>query len=209
MRHIKTYGGFELTNEGIKEWALATLVALAPMSGKSQDSKWINRAANANLHFWEKCRLSQSAGGGYSYGGGGRSATYKNDWKRISDFQSYDKDYRREMRDTKPEGVDLDMWAALTHEAGRVSAVFSNTDYDKFVDDKGLIVQDLSKMSEEEQKSIMYGISYLEPYFAYYRPIFPKARRVTPRQLLEYYRSLPGGLDTFKSNLEHGYGSSQ
>lgn len=112
------------------------------------------------------------------------------------------------MRDSKPDGVDLDMWAALTQEAARVSAVFSNTDYDKFVDDKGVIVQDMGGMSEDEQRSIVYGISYMEPYFVYYRPVFPKARRVTPQQLMEYYNTLPGGLEAFRANLERGYGSS-
>jgi hypothetical protein len=203
MRYLSGFDSYAV-NEGLKEWAIGTLMALSAMSAKSQD--WVNRAANANLHFWEKCKLAQSAGGGYS-AGGGRVAQYKNDWKRMSDFSSYDKDQRSGMKKSCPEGVDLDTWAALNQEAARVSAVFSNTDYDKYVDDKGLIIQDMSKMTEEEQRSMSYGISYLEPYFVYYRPKFPKHRKVTPQELLEFYRSLEGGLDVFKSNLEKGYGS--
>ncbi len=209
MRHIQTYDGFERTDEGLRELALGAAMSLSALAGKSQDSKWINRAANANLHFWEKCHLAQSAGGGYSSGGGGRAVEYKNSWKSMSDVSSYDKDTRREMRDSKPDGVDMEMWAALTQEARRVSAVFSNQNYDKFVDDKGLIIQDMSGMSEDDQRSMAYGISYLEPYFVYYRPVFPAARRVTAKQLLDYYESQPGGLGKFRANLEKGYGSTE
>ena len=56
MRHLIHYNKFEKTNEGWKELAIGTALALSPLASKSQE--WVQRAANANLHFWEKCRLA-------------------------------------------------------------------------------------------------------------------------------------------------------
>lgn len=202
MKHLKTFS--EKTNEGIKDFAVGAMMALSPLAVKSQDSKWIDRASSANLHFWEKCKLAASPdkSGSVAYGA---EKSYKDNWARMSDVNSYDKDRRKMFKETCPDGIDLKDWAVLNQEAARVSAVFSNTDYDKFVDSTGVLKQDLSKLPEEEQRSMMYGMSYLEPYFVYYKPIFPNTRKVTAKQLLDYWQSKPGGLETFKEMLNTGY----
>jgi hypothetical protein len=201
MKHLRTF--IQKTNEGWKDKVIAGAMMLAPLAVKSQDSKWVNRAANANLHFWEKCKLAASPdkSGSASYS---PEKSYKNNYERMADVSSYDKDTRKKLKETCPDGIDMKDWAALNQEAARVSAVFSNTDYDKFVDSTGSLIQDLSHLDEKEQQSMMYGISYLEPYFVYYRAIFPKAKRITATQLLDYWQKA-GGLEKFKEMLNTGY----
>lgn len=200
MIHLQTFE--QKFNEAWKDWAIGAL-ALSPFTAKSQE--WVQRAANANLHFWEKCRLAAKPDRSAYISGGAREKTYKNEWDRISDLKDLDKDERKHLKETCPNDVDLRDWMALTHESRRVSAIFGEEYYDKFVDDKGILI-DPSKIEDESvRQSMEYGIKYLDPWFVYYRPIFPKARKVTVVQLLDWWQKQPGGLTTFREMLNSGY----
>lgn len=198
MKYLKNFQGYnETTNEGLKNFVVGAMMAISPLVGKSQDSKWIERASSANLHFWEKCKLASSAGksGSVSYGS---VEKYKNNWERMSDINSYDKDSKKMFKETRPEDIDIEDWTALNQEAARVSAVFSNPGYDKwvtkegrlkYINDEGELTPEFYELPEEEQQSIKTGIQNLEPYFVYYKPIFPDTKRVTAQQLLDYWKS--------------------
>lgn len=205
MKHLINFNRFEKTNEGIREIALGAALALSPLATKSQD--WVQRAANANLHFWEKCRLAAKPDRPGSVGAYTREKSYKNEYDRISDLKDMSKDDKRDLKETCPEGVELKDWAALTHESKRVSSVLGEVYYDKFVDDKGILKDPSVIQDEAERQAMEYGIKYLEPWFVYYKPIYPKARRVTPTELLAYYKSMPGGLESFRNLLNSGYKS--
>lgn len=207
MRHLIDYNKFEKTNEGWKEFAIGAALALSPMTTKSQE--WVQRAANANLHFWEKCRLAAKPDRPAYMSGGAREKSYKNEYDRISDMKDMDKDEKKSLKANCPDGVELKDWAALTHESKRVSAILGEVYYDKFVDDKGILIDPETIKDEAEKQSMEYGIKYLDPWFVYYKPIFPKARKVTAQDLLKYYQSLPGGLEAFRNLLNSGYKSEK
>lgn len=204
MKHINSFNKFQQSNEGLKDFAIGAAMALSPLAVKSQDSKWINRSANANLHFWEKCKLAIKPDKSGSTGGfSGKS--YKNTYTRLSDVSALDKDEKKKYKSTLPEGIEFEQWVALNNEAMRISAVLSDTRYDKFTDEKGILVDPSEIKDEVERQSMEHGIPYLEPYFVYYKPVFPKSRKITANDLLEYYKGLPGGLESFKNLVNSGY----
>ena len=200
MKHLKTFN--QQTNEGFKELAIGAMMAMTPLVTKSQE--WVQRAANANLYRWEKCRLSTSPSRSGSVGQY-KVKSYKNEYDRISSSKGLYKSELKELENSCPEDVDIDDWIALNHESKRVSAYLGDTNYDKFVDENGQLI-DTDKIKDDKEREIMVdAIKLLDPWFVYYKKIFPKSRRVTALDLLNYYKGLEGGLGYFKKLLNSGY----
>jgi hypothetical protein len=163
----------------------------------AQSGDWIQRAANANLNFWEKCRLASSAdngGGGKSGGGSGAVSKYKNPYEEISDISTYEKDERKAFKNTLPAGVELSDWVAMNRDASRMNALLRNPDYDKYTDSTGTL------KSEFQSSATRF-----DPYYLYYKPAFAGKKEITPQDVLKYQQSQPGGLPSYKELVNRRY----
>lgn len=160
---------------------------------------WVQRAANANLNFWEKCGLASDAnngggGGGPWSGGGYKSAKYKNPYEELSDIDAYDKDERKSFKSTLPQGVDIKDWVAFNRDASRMNSLLSNPDYDKYVDSTGTL-------KPEYQTSA----TQFDPYFLYYKPAFMGKKSVTANDIMNYHMNQPHGISGFKELANRRY----
>lgn len=168
---------------------------------EAQDGR-VLRAANANLNFWEKCRMSSSAdnGGGRRSGGGGsdKPSKYKNAYEEISDIKAYDKDERKAFEKSLPEGVDIADWVAMNRDASRMNALLRNPDYDKYTDEQGVLKPDYQSVATR-----------FDPYYLYYKPAFVGKKELSPKDVLEYQKSQPGGLAGYKELVNRGYKPEQ
>ena len=163
----------------------------------AQSGDWIQRAANANLNFWEKCRLASSAdngGGGKSGGGSGAVSKYKNPYEEISDISTYEKDERKAFKNTLPAGVELSDWVAMNRDASRMNALLRNPDYDKYTDSTGTLKPEFQSSATR-----------FDPYYLYYKPAFAGKKEITPQDVLKYQQSQPGGLPGYKELVNRRY----
>lgn len=168
---------------------------------EAQDGR-VLRAANANLNFWEKCRMSSSAdnrGSGRSGGGGSdKPSKYKNAYEEISDIKAYDKDERKAFEKSLPEGVEIADWVAMNRDASRMNALLRNPDYDKYTDEQGVLKPDYQSVATR-----------FDPYYLYYKPAFVGKKELSPKDILEYQKSQPGGLAGYKELVNRGYKPEQ
>jgi hypothetical protein len=158
---------------------------------------WVQRAANANLNFWEKCRLASSADNGGIRGGGGGGVTspkYKNPYEEISDIKGYDKDQRKAFQKSLPEGIDIADWVAVNRDTNRMNALLRNPDYDKYTDSTGTLVPEYQNSARQ-----------FDPYYLYYKPAFVGKKQITPEDVLKYHQSQPGGLAGYKELVNRRY----
>jgi hypothetical protein len=158
---------------------------------------WVQRAANANLSFWEKCRLASSADngvGGRMVGGSDRSPKYKNAYEEISDIKAYEKDERKAFEKSRPQDVDIADWVAVNRDASRMNALLRNPDYEKYTDEQGVL--------KPEYQSVA---TRFDPYYLYYKPAFSGKKEVSPIDILEYQKSQPGGLAGYKELVNRRY----
>ena len=164
---------------------------------QAQDG-WVQRAANANLSFWEKCRLASSAdnggGGGSSSGGGYNSSKYKNPYEEVSDIGAYDKDERKGFKSTLPAGVELSDWVAMNRDASRMNSLLRNPDYDKFTDSTGTLKPEYQSVATQ-----------FDPYYLYYKPAFAGKKSITPEEVLKFHQSQPDGLSNYKDLVNRRY----
>jgi hypothetical protein len=164
---------------------------------QAQAGDWIQRAANANLNFWEKCRLASSAdngGGGRSGGGSGAVSKYKNPYEEISDIGTYEKDERKAFKNTLPAGVELSDWVAMNRDASRMNALLRNPDYDKYTDSTGTLKPEYQNVATQ-----------FDPYYLYYKPAFAGKKSVTPEDVLKLHQSQPDGLSNYKDLVNRRY----
>ena len=164
---------------------------------QAQDGR-VQRAANANLSFWEKCSLASSAdnggGGGRSSVGGYNTSKYKNPYEEVSDINAYEKDERKAFKSTLPSGVELSDWVAMNRDASRMNSLLRNPDYDKYTDSTGTL-------NPEYQSSA----TNFDPYYLYYKPAFAGKKSITPEDVLKLHQSQPNGLSNYKDLVNRRY----
>jgi hypothetical protein len=165
---------------------------------KAQAGDWVQRAANANLNFWEKCRLASSAdnggGGGPLSGGGYNASKYKNPYEEVSDINAYEKDERKTFKSTLPAGVELSDWVAMNRDASRMNALLRNPDYDKYTDSTGTLKPEYQNVATQ-----------FDPYYLYYKPAFAGKKSITPEDVLKLHQSQPDGLSNYKDLVNRRY----
>jgi hypothetical protein len=165
---------------------------------QAQAGDWIQRAANANLNFWEKCRLASSAdnggGGGPLSGGGYNASKYKNPYEEVSDINAYEKDERKAFKSTLPAGVELSDWVAMNRDASRMNALLRNPDYDKYTDSTGTLKPEYQNVATQ-----------FDPYYLYYKPAFAGKKSITPEDVLKLHQSQPDGLSNYKDLVNRRY----
>jgi hypothetical protein len=174
---------------------------------KYQTAGWVQRAADAKLNFWEKCGLASSADNG---GGGGgyyvaREEKPVNPYKWLADLSNdawFGREELKEVRRTRPKGVNEEDWNALNADARRVTNYFTNRsvwDADKINPKTGRL--DDKYLGDEWKGKINIANKY-----RYYNNVFKdKTGPVSAQDLYNYYSSQPGGLDAFRKLVERDY----
>ena len=161
---------------------------------------WVQRAANANLNFWEKCRLATSANNGSGSfvqpGDAPKQKMYASPYEELADLKGgfFDKEQMKNIKRTLPQGVSMDDWVGFNREAGRLNVKFSNPDYSKYTDSTGML--------KPEWQSVATNF---DPYYLYYRPAFANKNSVSAEDIMKFYQSQPGGISNFKLLVNNGY----
>lgn len=159
---------------------------------------WVQRAANANLRAWEKCRMSQGKDCAAVFGTSPSGKAYKDVYSSLSDIDAYDRDERKMFKQTLPQGVSLEDWTAFNREATRLNAVFNNPDYDKYFDEQGALKPDYENIATN-----------FEPYSLFYKPAFVGKKKVTPTDIMNFHMNQPYGISGYKDLVNKGYRAGQ
>jgi hypothetical protein len=173
---------------------------------KYQADGWVQRAANAKLKNNELCRTYGRAdmGDGRGGGSGGREDAPISGYDHLSDLSNdawFDSDRLKEIKRSRPEGVDKQMWNAINAEARRLNNSYTNKYvWGDYADPKTGRLDPKYLLPENKDKV------NIPSYYPYYENTPLKNNKsINPQDIYQYYMGQPGGLESFKTLINNNY----